>query len=120
MVLQGEIATLHQAFAETEQRRQQGEAATAALQGETTALHQALAEAEQRRQQAEAAIAVLQVKVSLLHGEFAVVCEVGRVALASLRIEPATAPEVPRKTGWLTLVLRPFGFRARLPLLLVG
>jgi hypothetical protein len=62
----------------------------------------------------------LRAQVSSLHGELAVAREVGRAALASLRIEPSTMPEVPQKTGWLALVLRPFGFRAGLPSPLAG
>jgi chromosome segregation ATPase len=113
--LQGEIVKLHHALTDTAQRRQRADAATAALQSETGVLHQALAQAEERRLEGEAATAALRAQVSSLHGDLAVAREVGRVALASLRIEPAMAPEVPRKTGWLALVLRPFGFRARLP-----
>jgi hypothetical protein len=97
-----------------------GRGRTAALQSETAALHQALADAGQRRQQSEAATAALQVQVSSLHGELAVAREVGRAALTSLRIELSTTPEVPRKTDWLALVLRPFGFRARHPSPLAG
>jgi hypothetical protein len=118
--LQGEIAAMHQALAEAEQRRQQGEAAIAALQSEITKLHQALAEAEQHRQQPEAATATLHAQIASLRHELAVAREVGRAALASLRLDPATAPEVPRKTGWLALVRRPFGSHARLPSPLAG
>jgi Sulfotransferase family len=113
--LQAEINSLRSALAAVERRRHEGEAVTAALRGDITKLHQALADAEQHRQQPEAATAALQAQVTSLHGELAVAREIGRAALASLQIEPATAPEVPRKTGWLALVRRPFRFHARLP-----
>jgi hypothetical protein len=83
-------------------------------------MHQALAEAEQRRQQGEAAIAALQAQLTSLHDQLAAAREVGRAAIASLRIEPAALPEPPRKTGWLALVLRSFGIRARVPSPLAG
>src|SRR6266404_3535952 len=113
--LQAEINSLRSALAAVERRRHDGEAATAALHGEIATLHQDLAEAERRRQQADGATAALQAQITLLRGELAVARDVGRAALASLRMDPATAPEVPRKTGWLALVRRPFGFHARPP-----
>jgi hypothetical protein len=115
-----EIASSRIALACAEREAQDRAAAGDALRAEINSLRSAVAAVERRRHEGEAATAALQAQVSSLHGELAVAREVGRTALASLRIEPATAPEVSRKTGWLTLVLRPFGFGARLATPLVG
>ena len=115
-----EITSSRIALARAEREAQDRAAVGAALQAEINSLRSALAAVERRRLEGEAATAALHAQIASLRHELAVAREVGSAALVSLRMDPATAPEVPQKTGWLALVRRPFGLRARLPSPLAG
>ena len=88
-------------------------AAGEAMQAEIGSLRDALAGAQQEARQCAAAGEAMQAEITSLGSELAVAREVGRAVLAALRTEHATVPEAPRDTGWLTPVLRVFGFPAR-------
>jgi Methyltransferase domain len=76
----------------------------------------ALQSAEAKLAKRDDALSRAESEIVTLRSDLAVARDVGRAALAALRIEPATVPEKPRNAGWRALVLWPFGFRERDPL----
>jgi Methyltransferase domain len=80
----------------------------------------ALQSAEAKLAKRDDALSRAESEIVTLRSDLAVARDVGRAALAALRIEPATVPEKPRNAGRRALVLRCFGFRARGPLPLAG
>ena len=85
-----------------------------ASRSEARSLRRALAEAEQHGAAANAAVETLQGEITALRSELAAARDVGRAALASLRSD---APMLPAagNPGWVTVVLRHIGLRARDP-----
>jgi hypothetical protein len=118
--MRAEIASLRDILARTAREASDRVAAGEATQGELRSLHSSLAAAERDAREHASTAMALQAEIVSLRSELAVARDVGGAALASLRSEAATVPEAPPSVGWLTLILRHFGLRARGPLPLAG
>jgi chromosome segregation ATPase len=128
------LAAGREALASSRASLTEAERSTGLLQATLAGRDVALAEMTQRADEFVAALQSAEAKLAkrddalsraeseivTLRSDLAVARDVGRAALAALRIEPATVPEKPRNAGRRALVLRCFGFRARGPLPLAG
>jgi hypothetical protein len=114
--LQAELKLERTNLAEAEHRESKHRSALTALQAEMNFVRIEFEEAERRRREGEAAAAARQAEITALRIELAAARDVGKAALASLRITPAPILPSSRDTGWLGVMLRRFGRSVNYPL----
>lgn len=115
-----ELVSSRSSLAEASRRADEVVTALQSAEAKLAKRDDALSRAERELSDRNTANAALQSEIIELRGSLAAARDVGRAALAALRIEPATVPETSRHSrnaGWRALVLRPFGSRGRDPLL---
>jgi 23S rRNA U2552 (ribose-2'-O)-methylase RlmE/FtsJ len=114
--VKAEIAVIKDVLSKTDRSLQERAAAAEALQAEINSVRIEFEEAERRRREGEAAAAARQAEITALRIELAAARDVGKAALASLRITPAPILSSARNTGWLGVMLRRFGRSVNYPL----
>ena len=107
--LQSEIETLGTALAEAEQRGSTHFSALSSVQGEINSLRVRLENAERRARAGETAAATRQAEITSLRTELDAARDVGKAALASLRITSAPISPPQPNAGWIKAMLRRFG-----------
>jgi len=81
--------TLREALAQAERAKQDGAVAAEVAQAEVVTLRETLAKARREAEQRAAAVAALQDDVVALQGTLTAAREVGKAAIAALRIDTA-------------------------------
>ena len=94
---QAEVVTLREALTQAERAEQDRAAAAEVAQAEVVTLSETLAKAEREAEQRAAAVAALQADVVALQGTLTAAREVGKAAIAALRIDTAASP---KPDGW--------------------
>jgi hypothetical protein len=114
--LQAELKLARNNLAEAEHRESTHHSALTTLRAEISSVRIEFEEAERRRREGEAAAAARQAEITSLRIELAAARDVGKAALALLRITPAPILPSARDTGWLGVMLRRFGRSVNYPL----
>jgi hypothetical protein len=107
--LQSEIQTLRAAIAAAEQRESKNHSAISSLQEEISSLGTELENAERRARAGETAAATRQAEITSLRAELDAARDIGKAALASLRVTPAPILPPQRSAGWVKFTLRRLG-----------
>ena len=98
--------TLREALTQAERAEQDRAAAAEVAQAEVVTLSETLAKAEREAEQRAAAVEALQADVVALQGTLTAAREVGKAAIAALRIDAAVSAKPDGSRGWRQLAMR--------------
>jgi hypothetical protein len=108
---QAEVVTLREALTQAERAEQDRAVTAEAAQAEVVTLRETLAKAEREAEQRAAAVAALRDDVVALQGTLTAAREVGKAAIAALRIDTAVPTKPDGSRGWRALAMRFLGAR---------
>jgi glycosyltransferase involved in cell wall biosynthesis len=105
-VAQAEVVTLREALAQAVRAEQERAVTAEVAQAEAVTLSETLAKAEREAEQRAAAVAALQADVVALQGTLTAAREVGKAAIAALRIDTVVPAKPDGSRGWRQLAMR--------------